>query len=357
MRRLAETWLILIFACIPLGSLSAVTERLPLILPGISLCYLVLFSMVSYSEYFGAAAFLVLWYFFPELYLMAPVMAYALSQRQRPLAAVPLLAVLYPVRPLYLLLLGLALWLSYQELKSREREKAYLAMRDDFVQNDLLQRRILKEEELNHQKNLEIAILKERNRISREIHDSVGHTISAGILQIEAMKLSAPDPLKEKLTGLSAAMSKGMEEVRNSLHNLHNESISLKAEIEELTGPLAEGYEVAVDLQMDEEVPLEIKRAVLSMLRESLTNISKHSDADTIRISVRELPQHYTASVKDNGTQKDIKSGLGLVSMEEMARSLGGALSKGWSDGFYVHLTLPKARPVTDRKKQEEPKE
>lgn len=342
MRRIIETCLVLILSCLPLGSPARVAELLPLLLSGISLSYLVLFSTVKYLDYGLAAVVLALWFFFPDMYFIAPLLAYAVFQRDRRLTLLPLVMDLFPVRPFHLLIILLSLWLAYHEYQAREREKAYLAMRDDFVQNDLLQRRILKEEELNHQKNLEIAILKERNRISREIHDSVGHTISAGILQIEAMKLSAPEPLREKLGVLSTALSHGMEDVRISLHNLHNESISLKSEIEALTRPMATAYNIETVIQLDEGAPIEVKRAVISMLREQLTNIQKHSDGNAIKIIVRELPQHYTATVKDNGSEQKIRSGLGLASMEEMTRALGGVFSRGWSDGFFVHMTLPK---------------
>ncbi|MFZ2256750.1 MAG: histidine kinase [Clostridiaceae bacterium] len=349
MRRIIETCLILILSLIPLGSLSAVTDLLPVILLGISLCYLVLFSPIKYSDYVIAVIFLVSWYFSFDLHLIAPIMAYGFFQRDRKLVVIPVLVVLIPFWPLDGFLIAVAIWLSYHEAKARRQEKAYQVMRDDFVQNDLLQRRILKEEELNHQKNLEIAILKERNRISREIHDSVGHTISAGLLQIEAMKLSAPDLLKDKLGALSLAMTQGMEEVRRNLHNLHNESISLKSEISELTKAMAQSYEISTLIQMEEEVPIEVKRAFISMLREALTNINNHSDATEIKIVLRELPMHYTATVKDNGSQKPMNIGLGLASMEEMTRSLDGVFSKGWSDGFFVHMTLPKLKAVLEK--------
>ena len=186
MRRIIETCLILILSCIPLSSLSHVADLLPVILLGISMCYLVLFSTLKYADYVIAMINVGLWFLFPELYLIAPLMAYGFFQRNKNLALIPLVLSFFPWRPLYLFFCMVALWLTYHELKAREKEKAYLIMHDGFVQKEILQRRIIKEEEINHQKNLEIAILKERNRISREIHDSVGHTISAGILQIEA---------------------------------------------------------------------------------------------------------------------------------------------------------------------------
>ena len=342
MRRIIETILILALSCIPLGGLNASAEFVPALLAGIILCHLALFSPLGYMEYGVALIYAGLAWFFPEMGLMAPLVVYGLYQRKPSLALVPLISVLIPLQVVSLLISGLAIWMSQKELESRHKERKYMAMRDDFVQNEMLQRMVLKEEELNHEKNLEIAVLKERNRISREIHDSVGHTISSAMLQLEAMKVTAGESEKEKLTKLSRAMTTGMEEIRASLHNLQSESISLQTEVEQLTEPMKSTYQIFTTLQMEEDIPLPVKRAVKNLIREALTNIQKHSDATEIRIILRELPQHYTAGVKDNGSEKKRQQGLGLSTQEEAARALGGVFSSGWSDGFFVHMAIPK---------------
>lgn len=342
MRRIIETLLILLLCLLTMGSIPVVAGELPVVLASIILSYLAIFSGVRHLEWLAAGVYLGIWIFQSQAAVLAPLLVYALLQRTRPLAVLPLGISLATGDP-RVIMTGLAgLWLSWQEIRSREREKAYLAMRDDFVQNEILQHRILKEEELNHQKNLEIAVLRERNRISREIHDSVGHTISAAILQIEAMKITAKDPVKSRLTGLSEALAAGMDEVRTSLHNLHSESISLQAEISRLIEPMAGGYEIIRSIGLDDAAPVAVKRAMLTLVREALTNIRRHSDADTVRIILRELPRHYTITVKDNGSPSPVKSGMGLISLDELSRSLGGSLSHGWSDGFFVHMTLPR---------------
>ena len=343
MRRFIETVLLLFLCFIPLGSAAEVAERMPMVLAAVSLAFLTLYSPLRRSEYALGALFVLLWILVPEAAFFAPLMAYGLLQKNRPLVLVPILITLLPFHPVSFVLSGLAVWMAWQELSSREREQAYFAMRDDFVQNELLLLRVRQEEALNHEKNLEIAVLQERNRISREIHDSVGHTISAALLQIEALKLSAQEPARTRLDYLSKALASGMEEVRNSLHNLHSESISIHSEISRLTESLAQSYEIDERIQI-EDAPLPVKRAMLALVREALTNISRHSDATKIRILLRELPRHYTVTVKDNGSQKPVKTGIGLSSMEEMSRSLGGVFTHGWSDGFFVHMTIPRER-------------
>lgn len=341
MRRLIETTLMLLLSGIALGTMEQAADVIPVIITVIVLANLTLFSPLKYIEYVTAAVFLTLYFFQPVTGVFSPLMGYALFQRRPWLALVPLAAIL-PIHFSTLVLFILAIWLAWQAQYCEMQEKRYIAMRDDYAQNEILQSRIQQEEALSHEKNLEIAVLKERNRISREIHDSVGHTISGAILQLEAMKITADAAQKERLAKVSDSMARGMEEIRASLHNLQSDSISLKAELEALTEPMKASYQITITMQMDEAVPLEVKRAIRNLVREALTNIRKHSDATEIRIVLRELPRHYTAGVKDNGSETKRQDGLGLSTQEEAARSLGGVFSSGWSDGFYVHMAIPK---------------
>ncbi len=90
---------------------------------------------------------------------------------------------------------------------------------------------------IDQNNRIENAILSERNRISRDIHDGLGHLTSRAILQLGALMVVEKDPVKkEALNEIKNTLSEGMTEVRRSLHNLQSESINLKAEIEKLIG-------------------------------------------------------------------------------------------------------------------------
>ncbi|MGI5088571.1 histidine kinase, partial [Treponema denticola] len=79
--------------------------------------------------------------------------------------------------------------------------------------------RILENEVL---KNAEVLILAERNRISGSLHNSIGHTLSAGILQVNALKyISNQEDVKESLNILQNSLENGMTEIRECLHNMH----------------------------------------------------------------------------------------------------------------------------------------
>ena len=80
-----------------------------------------------------------------------------------------------------------------------------------------------------------IATLNERNRIAREIHDNVGHLLSSAILQSGALITIVKDEkIKEHLVSLKDTLTKAMNSIRESVHNLHEESVDLKIQIEEL---------------------------------------------------------------------------------------------------------------------------
>ncbi len=79
----------------------------------------------------------------------------------------------------------------------------------------------------------------ERNRISREIHDSAGHTFSAAILNLKALAMTSKDPeIKEDLIVLKDTLEKGLQDIRRVMYNLRESSFDLENKIMELWSPL-----------------------------------------------------------------------------------------------------------------------
>lgn len=341
MRKLLEIFILAGLASYMYSQNQDLVAIIAILLLVLTLALLIAFMPVGWFGIAGSVGLLGLRALHPATTMFAPLATYGLYQRDPRLTILPLLMALIEPSMEGIILNGLALWLAHHEKGSRTRIGNYYSLQDKFRENEFLQRKILTEQGLNHEKNLEIAVLKERNRISRELHDSIGHTLSASLLQMEAMKITAPEELKPRIEQIRNALSEGMQDIRTSLHGLHDASFSLKAEIEKVMAPLSPKFRVRLDYQLDEP-DIEIKRCMLQMIRESLTNVGKHSDGDTVDVLLRELPKHYTVTVKDNGSQKAKGQGMGLIGMEETARTLGGLLSYGWSQGFFVHLNLPK---------------
>lgn len=191
-----------------------------------------------------------LWLWQRDLSFFAPLLAYAFWQRRPWLAVVPLLFVLVPLSLPGLVGLCLALWLARMEEQSRKEEALRMTLRDEFTQKERLSRAISREADKAFEKNMEIAVLKERNRIAREIHDSVGHTLSAALLQLKALWMTAPEAMRPRIEVLTEQMSKGMEDIRKSLHNLHSQSQPWAVSVEALTEPMRPHYEIICTIEV-----------------------------------------------------------------------------------------------------------
>ncbi|MGI6579601.1 MAG: sensor histidine kinase [Saccharofermentanales bacterium] len=188
----------------------------------------------------------------------------------------------------------------------------------------------------------ENSILEERNRIAREIHDNVGHKLTSALVQIGALEYTMAEDEQSEIKVLHATLDEAMEQIRESVHNLHRESIS----IESILHNLADNYKfckVDLSVKIEKEPDNNTIRAIMSITREALANTAKHSDADLIRISLSQVANNYILLIIDNGKTGNIenKSGLGLFNIEERAILLGGIANFSTENGFRIFVRLP----------------
>lgn len=183
------------------------------------------------------------------------------------------------------------------------------------------------------------ATLKERNRIAREIHDNVGHLLSRSILITGAAKaLNASDALSPVLDNLDHSLNQAMTSIRSSVHDLHDESLNLKEAAESLTSDFT-FCPVTLHYDMGFEVPREIKYCFISIIKEALSNVARHSNATLVQITMREHPALYQLCIEDNGTLEEGLSlsennrealfssrGIGLSNMNDRLKILNGNL-------------------------------
>ena len=133
-----------------------------------------------------------------------------------------------------------------------------------------------------------------------------------------------------------------MNSIRASIHKIHAQSFDLEDEINKVI----QNYlfcQVQFNYSMSDITPTKIKTTILPIIKETLNNTAKHSNATLIKISIRELEKHYQIIINDNGTLINRKSsGIGLNSMKERIDSLNGLLNINTDDGFKIHITIPK---------------
>lgn len=199
----------------------------------------------------------------------------------------------------------------------------------------------------------ELSILKERNRISREIHDSVGHSLSTIIIQLGAIEKIAKRDGETAATmanNLHKFAKDGLEEIRRALQELkpdrYKEYETLIA-IETLTRDFSKLTNIDVKLgfskvkhPLQEEMSLVLYRIV----QEFLSNSGKHSDANKINIFMHFSDEDLIVTMKDNGkgTNK-INMGMGLTSICERTNELGGKIrfESSTGKGFLLRVVFP----------------
>jgi signal transduction histidine kinase len=182
----------------------------------------------------------------------------------------------------------------------------------------------------------DLAAVQERNRIAREIHDSLGHALTTLNVQLQtAVKLWQYDPTEAK-PFLEQAQRLGkvaMQEVRQSVHTLRADVVaqepleqaiaSLVKEFEQSTG-----IQIAVHISVQTILPAQTAKTIYRVAQEALTNICKHAEATFVEFELRQTSDRVHLSIRDNGCgfQPQSKSGgYGLHGMQERIAALQGS--------------------------------
>ena len=187
------------------------------------------------------------------------------------------------------------------------------------------------------------AILEERNRIAREIHDSVGHALTAQTIQLEsALLFCHSDANKtQKYIEVSRELAiDALNEIRKSISTLRTELLQGKSLTETINLLIENFYKITnirANLFINIRQPLktDINIAIYRIIQESLTNISKHSNATTVDIILEQQIECIHLRIEDNGqgfNKSENTTGFGLQGIDERVRALGGR--------FIVNSTL-----------------
>ena len=233
--------------------------------------------------------------------------------------------------------------LSIRTAAYERAERAYFRMQDSTREQALYLKE--KNKELLEKQDYEVrlATLDERNRIAREIHDNVGHLLTRSLLQVSAMMVihKQEEEVSGQLGSVKETLSEAMDSVRESVHNLHDEAVDLKLQLKKLTEefqfcPVTFHYKAEV-------LPAEISYCMIAIVKEGLSNIARHSNADQAEVSVVEHPAVCQLVIWDNGTGADIVSGggIGLENIRERTEVLGGNFQVDREKGFRLSVSLP----------------
>ena len=198
----------------------------------------------------------------------------------------------------------------------------------------------------------EAKVLAERQRLAREIHDVLAHSLSAQVVHLEGTRMllengARTDQVLDRVTQAGEMARAGLDETKRAVAALRGDSAPLgeqlelmAAEFQSLTG---KPCQVAVSGEAD-ALPAEARLAVLRTAQEALTNVRKHSPGASVVLTLHQRGKWCELEVVDSGgtSSASTGNGYGLVGMRERAELIGGNLCTDRTDGgFRVRLQVP----------------
>lgn len=196
---------------------------------------------------------------------------------------------------------------------------------------------------LTQQEVERLAQTAERERIARDLHDVLGHTLSLITLKSElAGKLMARDPARAEaeIREVERISREALKEVRSAITGYRSEG--LPAELArarlalEAAGVRLEYFAAPLELQPIEETALSLA------LREAVTNVMRHARARTCRITLEQTEEETRLEIRDDGQGAAAPEGVGLSVMRERIEGLGGRLEHRLEGGTVLAMALPR---------------
>jgi PAS domain S-box-containing protein len=206
----------------------------------------------------------------------------------------------------------------------------------------------------------EKAVLEERQRLARDLHDSVSQALYGIALGAQAARASLEvdwSHARESLDYVISLAKATHVEMRSLIFSLHPESLESEGIVEALSrraAAISERHELRIETHLCDEpdMPLEAKEALYRIAQEALHNVVKHARASCCQLSLFEHQGAIVLEVRDDGVGFDTSSTfpghLGLDSMRERANHLGGALEirSAPAEGTLVRAVLPFSKQV-----------
>lgn len=196
-----------------------------------------------------------------------------------------------------------------------------------------------------------MAQTKERNRLAREIHDTLGHTltsIAAGLDACITMVDDYPEATRKQLELLAKVSRDGLTDVRRSVSELAPDSIErlrLDVAIRKMITDMSQTSGAQIYFETDDtklRFDADEENAVYRVIQESVTNAIRHGNAGKIWISLKKKDSDIILIIKDNGCGCDeIKGGFGTKHIKERIEMLKGTVSFNGQDGFTVTAVIP----------------
>ncbi|HEX4717017.1 MAG TPA: sensor histidine kinase [Thermoleophilaceae bacterium] len=189
----------------------------------------------------------------------------------------------------------------------------------------------------------------ERLRVAQDLHDQVGQTLTAALLELEHVAGRLPQSSRPEVEAVQEVVQAGLEDIRRIARELRPEALDdlgLPSALAALTERFARQARIEIDLRVAADLPRLSREAELVIYRvaqEALTNVARHSGSPTAELRLEQTgPDRVSLSVSDagRGLPPDATAGGGLQGMAERASIVEAALAFGRRDGAGTEIRL-----------------
>ncbi|MDP4083364.1 MAG: PAS domain S-box protein [Bacillota bacterium] len=194
----------------------------------------------------------------------------------------------------------------------------------------------------------------ERKRLSRNLHDGIGQNLYSHLITINRLLSELNHPLLRQMQDEATQLIEEIREISWELRPSVLDDLGLVPAIRSFLTRFSDHYDIDVyfDCALNHRLDISIELTIYRIIQEALTNIRKYAEVNEATVTIREMENAIRVMVEDNGVgfeRKGQSSGVGLFSMDERARSVGGELfiysspGKGTKVIFEVPVKLVKA--------------
>ena len=235
-------------------------------------------------------------------------------------------------------LMAIILKKRYEE--HQKIDALYRLQRDQSQEISMLLTRQNKDLIIQKDYEVQLAILTERNRIAREIHDHAGHGLSSSLLQVGALiAINQQVNMQEPLLNLKMTLTEALDAIRTNVHDMKDDALDLEVAVKKIMNAYPQ-YQIDFAYDVMNLNNIQLKYTIIAIVKEA---IHKHSDATKIDILLREQPVFYQLIIKDNGSQSTIQgNGMGLKNMRDRVEQYKGYINFKTEAGFEIFITIPK---------------
>lgn len=307
----------------------------------------------------GVYGLLCYWLFPADISSILVILLFFLAARVMALAVHDVfslgnLLLLVPLRfyqPLLLVVMYLMYMALYFYLSMKERKQRALTEDNTRLQIQMQQARHYRQLQERYENQIALNTrLEERQRIAQDIHDLLGHSVTASVFQLEAAKQimdAQPDKARQMVGRATENLRQGVEQIRATVHKMRADVPEMgQQETDLIVERFRRDSGITTHYQVEGQggqLDNKVWEVLQSNLTEALSNVLRHAEATQVHVLLQMLPGVVRLEVRDNGKgAAQVVRGMGMAGMQERAAALGGSLMVRGEQGMTVITLLPR---------------